>query len=342
MVWPPLNPVVVILGPTGSGKTATAHSIAQMLGRPVGLVGLDAFQIYRGLGIGTAAPTPEEQAHYHYACTAFLDPPESTDAAKFARLAHDACDHHASQGRTAVCVGGSGLYLRAFLHGLDAAPPRDDALRASLRERAERHGWPALHRELQSLDPARAGEIAPRDGVRIERALEIAIGAGSGLLASSARKAPLGSQPFLRPVVLVHVDQPREELHRRIARRVQACMEAGWRAEVERLLDEYGPVCLNFPALRAIGYQSIARSLLSGTFSCDEQSELIARKTRQYARQQETWNRKEACHLRHSGDLGKTLDDLRALLASSPRGTLCGTLGKASSPHLPPGGPPCA
>ncbi|HEX9051545.1 MAG TPA: tRNA (adenosine(37)-N6)-dimethylallyltransferase MiaA, partial [Anaeromyxobacter sp.] len=166
--------LAVIAGPTASGKTALAVALARRVGGEI--VNADSQQVYRGLDVGTAKPTAEERAAVPHHLLDVVDPGEGMDAARFVALADAAIADVASRGRIPIVAGGTGLYLRALLHGVVAAPGRDPALRARLEEEAARLGRPALHARLAAVDPAAAARIRPNDLVRIVRALEIAAG----------------------------------------------------------------------------------------------------------------------------------------------------------------------
>ena len=292
---PALPCSVFVIGPTASGKTALAHALADALPK-LALVNLDAFSFYRGVSTGTAKPTPEEIVRYDYRLVDFLDPPDRFDAQKYAALARAEMENLAVCGRVPLCVGGSGLYLRALLHGLDELPPANAALREGLRAEAADKGWPALHARLAECDPVRAAELHPNDATRIERALEVF--ALSGRPMSEQRRAgPLDVRD--RNEFVAQVDPDGAWLRERIERRTRALVGEDWRAEVESLWTTYGDGLETFQSMQAIGYSQMiaaakaARTQDGRAVDFAALSEEIALRTWQYARRQKTWNRKE-------------------------------------------------
>lgn len=298
---------IFVIGPTASGKTALAHDIARRV-RSVcrlecELVNLDAFQFYKGVDLGTAKPTPTEIKEYSYHGIDFLDPLESMDASRYADFVHSACRRILAAGRIPICVGGSGLYLRAVLHGLDELPPRNDQLRQMFRASADVWGWPELHRWLVVLSPVRAAQLHPNDKTRIERALEIVFQLSEGTsLESLMRSAdPLSEQKTLGDCYVIQVDCEDEILKQRIARRLEGMFAQGWPQEVLRLKRHYGAEFLASQAGKALGYRQISDAwevaLGEGSELDDSQVTFLKREiatlTWQYVRRQRTWNAKE-------------------------------------------------
>ncbi len=275
--------VAVIAGPTASGKTAVAVALARRLGGEI--VNADSQQVYRGLDVGTAKPTPEERAAAPHHLVDVVDPGEGMDAARFAALADAAIAGVASRGRVPVVAGGTGLYLRALLHGVVAAPGRDPALRARLEEDAARLGRPALHARLAAIDPDAAARIRPNDLVRIVRALEIA---AAGTKPSTLHAAH-GFQPDRYDAVLVALDPPRSELHARIDARVREMFAGGILDEARALRARFGPAV---PAKLPIGYAE-AIACARGDLDVDEAIRRVQVAHRRYARRQIVWLRKE-------------------------------------------------
>ena len=282
----PGHAVLVIAGPTASGKTALALELARRLGGEI--VNADSQQVYRGLDAGTAKPTREELAAVPHHLVDLVDgaePGDRMDAARWVALADEAIAGIASRGRRAIVVGGTGLYLRALLHGVVAAPGRDPALRAALEEEAERRGRPALHARLAAVDPEMAARIRPNDLVRIVRALEIAAG---GTRPSELYAAHAFQEERYRATVFA-LDVPRPELHARIDARVPAMFARGLLAETERLLARCGG---RLPERVPIGYAEAA-AVLRGNLSEAEAVRRIQIAHRRYARRQVIWLRKE-------------------------------------------------
>jgi tRNA dimethylallyltransferase len=275
--------IAVITGPTASGKTALAVALARRLGGEV--VNADSQQVYRGLDVGTAKPTFEERARAPHHLVDVVDPGDGMDAARFVALADAAISDVARRGRFPVVAGGTGLYLRALLHGVAEAPGRDPALRARLEEEAERLGRRALHARLAAFDPAAAARIGPNDLVRVVRALEIAAGGRkpSDLLAAHAFEGDRYD------AVLWALDLPRDELHRRIEARVRAMFETGILDEARALLGRFGA---SGPPKLPIGYAE-AIACARGEIPSEEAIRRVQVAHRRYARRQIVWLRKE-------------------------------------------------
>jgi len=274
--------VAVLAGPTASGKTRLAVEVALRLGAEV--VSADSQQLYRGLAVGTARPGPEETAGVPHHLLDLADPGEGMDAARWAALADAAIAGIAARGRLPLVVGGTGLYLRALLHGVVEAPGRDPALRARLEAEAAREGRAALHRRLEAVDPASAARIRPNDLVRVIRALEIAAG---GRRASELRDAHAFA-PRRYAYRLLALDVPRPELHRRIDERARAMVEGGLLAEAAALVARLGTPLPKLP----LGYADAA-ACLRGEIGREELARRVAVAHRRYARRQVVWLRKE-------------------------------------------------
>jgi tRNA dimethylallyltransferase len=271
----------VLLGPTASGKTAIALRLAGKLGAEI--LSVDSRQIFRGMEIGSAAPTPEERARVTHHLVGEADPREQMSAGEFGRRARPVLAELRARGCPALLVGGSGLYLRAALGGLDAAWPPEDRVRASLRERLATEGAAALHAELTRRDPETAGRIAPGDAQRIARALEI-------LEVSGEKPSVLRKRGRLaeREAQIVVLDRDRDDLERRIRRRVLAMIDAGLEAEVQALLAlGLDP---GTPILKSVGYAETIR-YLRGEIDRGTWIETISVNTRRFAKRQRTWFR---------------------------------------------------
>ncbi|ACG73582.1 tRNA delta(2)-isopentenylpyrophosphate transferase [Anaeromyxobacter sp. K] len=275
--------LVVVAGPTASGKTALAIALARRLGGEI--VNADSQQVYRGLDVGTAKPTAEERAAAPHHLLDLVEPGEGMDAARFAALADAAIAGIAARGRVPIVAGGTGLYVRALLHGVVEAPGRDPALRAALEEEAARLGRPAVHARLAAVDPAAAALIRPNDLVRVVRALEIAAG---GRTPSELYRAHAFREDRYDAALLA-LDPPRAELHARIDARVRAMFAGG-------LLDEARALEARFdgalPARLPIGYAEAAAHL-RGELDLEEAIRRVQVAHRRYARRQVIWLRKE-------------------------------------------------
>jgi tRNA dimethylallyltransferase len=275
--------VLVIAGPTASGKTALAVALARRLGGEI--VNADSQQVYRGLDVGTAKPSAAERAAAAHHLIDVVDPGEGMDAARFAGLADAAIADVAARGRLPIVAGGTGLYLRALLHGVVAAPGRDPALRARLEEEATRCGRPALHTRLAAIDPAAAARIRPNDLVRIVRALEIAAG---GTMPSELH-AGHAFQEDRYAARLFALDPPRAALHARIDARVAEMFAGGLLDEARALAARFGDAV---PARWPIGYAE-AIACVRGELEVAEAIRRVQVAHRRYARRQVIWLRRE-------------------------------------------------
>jgi tRNA dimethylallyltransferase len=280
-----VQPLVVLLGPTASGKSALALSLAEELGGEI--VNADALQVYRGLDLGTAKPTAWERRRVPHHLVDVLPPDGALTAGEFARLAGEAIAAIRARGRVPFVVGGSGLYLRALLGGISPMPEVPPALRGWLRRRLERHGLPSLRRWLRVLDPLTASRTREGDTQRTLRGLEVALAGG--------RPQPwwIACRPFAAAapdVVRVGLTLPRAVLYDRVAVRVSAMVAAGWVGEVEALLK--AGLDPGLPAFQAIGYRQLAQHL-RGEIGLDQAVEETIRATRRFAKRQLTWFRKE-------------------------------------------------
>ena len=275
--------ILVIAGPTASGKTALAVALARRLGGEI--VNADSQQVVRGLDVGTAKPTVEERAAVPHHLLDLVEPGEGMDAARFVALADAAIAEIAARGRLPVVAGGTGLYLRALLHGVVAAPGRDPALRARLEDEAARLGRPAVHERLRAIDPAAAARIRENDLVRVVRALEIAAG---GRL-SSQLHADHAFREDRYDALLLALDPPRPELHARIDARVGEMFGAGLLDEARALLRRMSGA---LPARLPIGYAEAA-ACVRGEISEEEAVRRVQVAHRRYARRQIMWLRKE-------------------------------------------------
>lgn len=278
------HPLIVVAGPTCSGKSALALAIARQAGGEV--VNCDSLQIYRGMDIGTAKTPPEERAGVPHHLFDILEPQEVFSAGAYARLARGVLEEIRERGRVPVIAGGTGFYLRALLEGLAEAPPRDDALRARLMQRESKRPG-SLHRILRRLDPRTAAGIHPNDVQKTVRAVEICL--------LTRRPA---SQLFLqgrRPlegfrILKLGLRPPRQRLVERIQERTRRMFEQGLLEEVRGLLARGVPK--DAKAFESIGYKE-ALACLEGELDLRQAVELAAIATRQYAKRQMTWFRKE-------------------------------------------------
>jgi len=293
------GPLLVIAGPTASGKTQVALALAGALGAE--LVGADSMQVYRYLDIGTDKPTRDELGDVAHHMLDLVDPDEEYDAARFVGDADAVIAEVRRRGRIPIVAGGTGLYLRALLHGLHGAPGPDPAVRAEIGARAEREGWPALHRELAQVDPETAARLHENDGVRILRALEVQHQTGEPI--SSWQQRHRFAARRYRALV-VHLEQPRKELHARIDRRIDAMMARGFLDEVHGLIERgFGP---DLKPMKGLGYRRLCQHL-AGDLSLEEAVAKIRSDTRHLARRQRTWFRDDEEPVRARPDVGEIL-----------------------------------
>ncbi len=283
---------IALMGPTASGKTATALELAERLGGEI--VSVDSALVYRGLDIGAAKPDAAERARAPHHLLDLRDPWESYSAAEFANDARRALDDIVARGRMPILAGGTGLYFRALLEGLSPMPKADPQLRAEISAEAERAGWPAMHAQLTQVDPKAAARIHATDPQRIQRALEVFRLTGKPISAWQAAHGP--QRPPLRVLKLVLSPADRAVLHRRIELRFDQMVAQGFLDEVRRLraLPELmaAPAPLDLPAIRAVGYRQ-AWQYLDGEGSATEFRDRAIFATRQLAKRQLTWLRGE-------------------------------------------------
>lgn len=311
MTGAPESLAVCLMGPTATGKTDLAIALADRL--PLGLISVDSAMVYRHLDVGSGKPSPDLLARYPHRLVDIREPWEQYSAGDFAVDAALAVGEISAAGRTPLLVGGTFLYFRSLVQGLSDLPVADPALRAELEARAARVGWPALHAELAAFDPVAAARIGATDRQRIQRALEVRLLTGQPISALQRRPATGARGRYFRIGIL---PGNRPALAERIARRLQRMLERGFVAEVERLLalPEMHP---DRPALRAVGYRQIARYVGGGCTRAEAERQALAA-TRQLAKRQLTWLRREECDLW----LDMDADDLTGTLEQAIRGAL--------------------
>jgi len=278
---------VLLMGPTGAGKTDAAVALAARL--PLGIVSVDSAMVYRGMDIGTAKPPRELLARAPHHLIDLIDPAESYSAARFVADATRAMQEIAARGRSPLLVGGTMLYFRALQSGLARLPAADPRIRRELDARAAREGWPALHAELARLDPAAAARIRPGDRQRIQRALEVIAITGGPISAQQREDLRKASASTDLRLVLAPTD--REAHAARLARRFEDMMKSGLLEEL-RALHARGDLHAGMPAMRLIGYRQLWAHL-EGQCTLDEAVQQAIVATRQYARRQLTWLRAE-------------------------------------------------
>jgi len=274
----------VILGPTAGGKSEIALNLAERTGAEI--VGADSRQIYRGLEIGTAAPSAADRARAPHHMAAFIAPDETYSAGRYAREARTAVLGVEARDANAVIVGGSGLYLRALLEGLFAGPERDPAVRAELLARLAAEGLDALRADLLRVDPDAHAAILPGDSVRVIRALEVhrLTGRPISALRREGRNEPTPARRY-------GIRWTRAALARRIEDRIRQQLRDGFLDEAQALLDADLPP--DAPGLHTLGYRELLRHL-RGEGTLEDAVQTIALRTRQLAKRQETWFRRTA------------------------------------------------
>ena len=279
--------LLIIAGPTASGKTAVAVELALRLDAEV--VSADSMQVYRDMDILTAMPTPEEMRGVPHHMLGVFPPDQKCSAAAYRELALGRIQDILARGKRPIVCGGTGLYINALTRPLSFAAQGDDAIRAELTRIAEAEGGrERLHEQLKAVDPAAAARLHPNDVRRVVRALEIYRITGRTQSEQAALDAQRGDGPFSERVYAL--DWPREALYARIDRRVDEMLQSGLVDEVRRLMKNEAAFST---AAQAIGYKEIAAAL-RGECALAEAVETLKRSTRNYAKRQLTWFRRDA------------------------------------------------
>jgi len=285
------DPLIVIAGPTGVGKSDFALRLAVGIGGEI--VNYDSVQVYRGFDIGSAKPSAAARGRVPHHLYDIISADEELNAADFARLARATCDAIAARGRRPILAGGTFFYLRALLHGLPEMPGRDEAIRARIRSVAGRPRGPErLHRWLSKIDPQSGRRIAPADRHRVERALEVWLVSGRPI--STFER---GAEEI--PNIKIALTLPRPQLRASLDRRVEVMYASGLVDETRRLLTAHSKDARPFGA---IGYREAA-AVAGGTMTVDAAIAETKRRTRAYAKRQMTWLRAERnVHWLDAGD----------------------------------------
>lgn len=280
-----MNVLVAVVGPTATGKSALALSIAEAFGGEI--LACDSTAVYRGIDIGTDKVPPADQRGIPHHLVDLVEPVEVFSAARFAREAADTARAVVARGRLPVLVGGTGFYYRALVRGIFPGPARDETLRARLDRVADRRGVDALHRWVARVDPASAARIQPRDRKRLVRALEVYLLTGRALT-DHFRDTASPIAEFR--VLTLGLTMPREALRARVARRVEQQFAAGVVDEVRRLLASGVPASAH--ALSGLVYRQVLE-LLAGARDEPATRALIVQENMRYARRQAIWFRAE-------------------------------------------------
>lgn len=281
---------ILILGPTASGKTALALKMAEQW--PVEIISIDSALVYRDMDIGTAKPSPEERARVPHHLIDILDPAQSYSTAQFHRDCLRLVGEIQERKKRPLIVGGTMLYARSLLNGLDALPEADPIIRQRLDTEAAEFGWPAMHEKLAAIDPESAARLPPNDSQRIQRALEVYELTGSPISAQWGKSA----LPPLDVTVVSLEFRDRSILHQRIAKRFDQMLEAGFLAEVGRLRQR-SDLNPGLPSIRCVGYRQ-AWEHLDGSIDFATFREKSIVSTRQLAKRQMTWLRSLPVELR--------------------------------------------
>ncbi len=277
-----VRPLIAIVGPTAVGKTAVGIKVAEELNGEI--ISADSRQIYRGMEIGTGAPSPEELSKIKHHFIAEVDPDEWISAGEFARRAHTRFDDIMNRGKTPIVVGGSGLYVKALINGLAPIPPPDEETRKQIKVEIDTHGIAKLLDELKSVDPTYAHKVSVADKKRLIRALEVYRLTGKPF---SEWHQPI--EPWCEPLMF-GLCRPREELCDIIAKRVRKMIDDGWIEELKQFQGEYGEA-LPKTVTEALGYRELAEFLQSDSADINDTIERIVIVTRQFAKRQMTWFR---------------------------------------------------
>jgi len=302
--------LVVIVGPTGAGKTRLSLRLAERVGGEV--VSADSQQVYTGMDIGTGKVTAEERARVSHHVLDVVQPDEEMTAQVFTELADRAIEDCASRGKPVIVCGGTGLYVRALLLGLFAGPPADPAVRAQLAEVARERGVRALHEELAQVDPVSAAKIDRNDEKRIIRALEVFRLTDEPMSAHQARHDHR-TLPRRYQARVIGLTPPREDLYRNIDSRVDQMLAAGLEAEVAALRAAgYAPP---LRSQQAIGYAEL-HDAIDGKVERARAIELIKRNSRHYARRQLSWYRGDTTIAWFGDPAAVDLDELAAYLGT--------------------------
>ncbi len=280
-----LPPAIFLMGATATGKTELALQLADSL--PVELISVDSALVYKGMNIGTAKPDKATLNAYPHYLIDIKDPSEPYSAAEFTHDALNAMHAITQRGHIPLLVGGTMLYHKMLTQGIATLPSANPQIRAELNAQAQKTSWQEMHKKLQKVDPASAQKIKPNDSQRIQRALEVHILTGQPL--SQLQQTTTQIMPYT-PIYLGLVLQDRQQLHQRIAQRLENMFAAGFIQEVEQLYQR-SDLHSELPAIRSVGYRQIW-DYLAGNIHADEMRQKALFASRQLAKRQLTWLRK--------------------------------------------------
>lgn len=279
---------VLLMGPTGAGKSDLALALAEQL--PLEIVSVDSALVYRGMDIGTAKPSLSDRARVAHHLIDIRDPAASYSAGEFTRDAQRLMQDIWRRGKHPLLVGGTMLYFHALTTGIAQLPEADPNMRADIDARASEVGWAAVHRELAEVDPQAAARIHINDPQRIQRALEVFKLTGETITKLQEQRVSVFSDVNIKEFAIAPLE--RAELHTKIKLRFEAMLDAGFVAEVRRLY-ERGDLSSEHPSMRAVGYRQIW-GYLTGRIALKEAEEQGIAATRQLAKRQLTWLRRRA------------------------------------------------
>lgn len=277
-------PVIFLMGPTASGKTALAIELVKRL--PCDIISVDSALIYKGMDIGTAKPTLDELTQAPHRLLDIRDPAEAYSAADFRHNALQEIESIVAQGRIPLLVGGTMLYYKALLEGLSPLPPADPLIRQAIEEEAVQFGWQQLHAQLQAIDPTAAARIHPNDPQRLSRALEVYRVSGKTLTELTQTKGE--GLPY-RTLQFAIAPSDRNVLRQRISERFHLMLQQGFEQEV-RALYQRGDLNPDLPSIRCVGYRQMWE-YIDGQISYDEMVYRGIVATCQLAKRQMTWLR---------------------------------------------------
>ena len=276
--------IISLMGPTASGKTAFAMELYDKY--PIDIISVDSALIYRGMDIGSAKPTKQEQQKYPHKLIDICDPAESYSAANFRHDAIEEIEKSLSNGRTPLLVGGTMLYFKALIDGLSPLPAADSEIRQQIEEKANKLGWQAIHEELKKVDPVSAQRIHPNDPQRLNRALEVYLISGKSLTELTQESGEALPYDIMQLAIM---PEDRAELHQRIEQRFLQMLDQGFEEEVKTLMQR-SDLHTNLPSIRCVGYRQMWE-YLNGDSSYDEMVFKGICATRQLAKRQITWLR---------------------------------------------------
>jgi tRNA dimethylallyltransferase len=285
---PDRRSAVMLMGPTGSGKSELALRLAEQL--PLEIVSVDSAQVYRGMDIGTAKPTSATRIRVPHHLIDIRDAATGYSVGEFTQDVLCAMQGIWSRGRLPLLVGGTMMYFHALTAGIAELPEADAAVRARIDASAAKHGWAAVHQELAEVDPQAAARIHVNDPQRIQRALEVHRLTGQTITKLQQARVSVFADVNLMEFALAPLE--RGELHTKIELRFKAMLDAGFVEEV-RTLYERGDLSPEHPSMRAVGYRQLWRHL-AGLTSLNEATEQAIAATRQLAKRQFTWLRRRA------------------------------------------------